>query len=71
MPGYDLIHRQLHDSASFRRLSEDSRNLFKYLLANKHRTSFGYYVLPDTYTAEDLQWSLVRLGWCPRRHGET
>lgn len=61
MPGFDVIHRQLYDSASFRSLPEDSRTLFVYLLANKHRTTFGYYVLPDTYTSEDLQWSPERV----------
>ena len=61
MPAYDVIHRQLWDSKSFRSLSENARILFIYLLTCKHRYTFGYFILGDGETTDDLQWQPRRL----------
>lgn len=48
-----------------RKLSDDGKLLFLYLLTCPHRSSIGLYYLPEQYVASDIKWTLemVRKGF--------
>ena len=44
-----------------RKLSDDGKLLFLYLLTCPHRSSIGLYYLPEQYVASDIKWTLERV----------
>ena len=44
-----------------RKLSDDGKLLFLYLLTCHHRSSIGLYYLPEQYVASDIKWTLERV----------
>ena len=58
---YQRIHAQIWSDEKFRKLSEDAKFLFLYLMTSPHSNSIGIYVLPKQYIECDLGWSGKRL----------
>jgi hypothetical protein len=58
---YGRVHSNFWNSADIRSLDDDGRILALYLLTNPHSNAIGAYLLPDSYIADDLQWSLERV----------
>ncbi len=59
---YVRIATRLWTDEKFRRLSEDGRMLYLYILTSPHSNMAGHYVLPKPYVCYDLGWSEKRLG---------
>jgi uncharacterized phage protein (TIGR02220 family) len=55
------VHPQVWSSPSVRSLSEDARLLWLYLLTCPHGASMGFYYLPLSYAAYDVQFGMDRL----------
>lgn len=57
---YVRVARRLWIDERLRRVSEDARMLFMYLLTSPHGNMVGYYRLPAAYACSDLQWPMDR-----------
>jgi len=57
---FGKIETRFWDSPHVRQLNDSCKLAFLYLLTNKHGNSLGYYILPPSYMADDLGWSIDR-----------
>lgn len=58
---YIRIATKFWQDEKARRLSDDAKLLYLYVLTSPHSNMAGYYVLPKPYVAYDLQWLPERL----------
>ena len=58
---YQRIHSQIWTDEKFRKLSEDAKFLFIYIITCPHSNTIGVFVLPKKYIECDLDWSDKRL----------
>ena len=58
---YTRIATKFWQDEKARRLSDDAKLLYLYVLTSPHSNMAGYYVLPKPYVAYDLQWLPERL----------
>ena len=59
-PSYAQINRKVWNTAQFRGLSRDARELFFYLATCPHGNMIGIFVLRPGYALDDLQWGADR-----------
>ncbi len=59
-PSYAQINRKVWNTAQFRALSQDARELFFYLTTCPHGNMLGIFVLRPGYALDDLQWGSDR-----------
>ena len=58
---YSKIDSMFWRDQKNRKLSDDGKLLFLYLLTCPHRSSIGLYYLPEQYVASDIKWTLERV----------
>jgi hypothetical protein len=61
---YSRIDRKVWYSRTFKKLEQNAKFLWFYLLSNPHGNSAGYYVLTPAYAADDLGWPIKRYTDC-------
>ncbi len=62
MSRYVSVATRIWHDEKFRKLPEDARMLFVYLLSSPHSNMCGLYFLPPGYACHDLQWTEERYG---------
>lgn len=62
MRDYGKVYSTFWSSATTGDLSDDGKLLALYLMTCTHATIAGVFRLPDGYVAEDLRWSIERVG---------
>ena len=68
---YQKIYVQIWNDEKFIELTEPSKIFFLYLLTSPHSNLIGAFVIKKGYIAEDLNWSIPRVGKSIKEHVKT